>query len=155
MKRSYSRNLCHSAICLRGELHTSFQWWRAEPVHLEPPSSRRPITWRQKFRIMKESLMIVYECMVSVDVFLQVSLIDWQDELMRFFSIPHSSWLGPSPAGGTPGRPIPGPQHQREPPARRTHWRRDSRYAFWHGSSSWPLAGLQPAGTSSRTGLKI
>lgn len=27
----YSRSLCQSAICRRGELHTSFQWFTAEP----------------------------------------------------------------------------------------------------------------------------
>lgn len=39
----YSFNLCQSAICLRGELHTSFQWFNAEPVAFGP-SSRRPMT---------------------------------------------------------------------------------------------------------------
>lgn len=40
----YSFNLCHSAICLRGELQTSFQWFFAEPVQRGPPNSSRPIT---------------------------------------------------------------------------------------------------------------
>lgn len=44
----YSTNLCHSAICRRGELHTSFQWFNAVPPHLGPPISNRPITY---FRI--------------------------------------------------------------------------------------------------------
>lgn len=39
----HSRNLCQSAICRRGELHTSFQWFKAEPV-LRGPSSKRPMT---------------------------------------------------------------------------------------------------------------
>lgn len=41
----YSTNLCHSAICRRGELHTSFQWFNADPPHLGPPISNRPITY--------------------------------------------------------------------------------------------------------------
>jgi hypothetical protein len=40
----YSLSLCQSAICRRGELHTSFQWFKADPVDFGPPSSRRPIT---------------------------------------------------------------------------------------------------------------
>lgn len=40
----YSRSLCQSAICRRGELHTSFQWFNAEPLLRGPPSSSRPMT---------------------------------------------------------------------------------------------------------------
>lgn len=40
----YSRSLCQSAICRRGELQTSFQWFNAEPVLRGPPSSSLPIT---------------------------------------------------------------------------------------------------------------
>lgn len=41
----YSLSLCHSAICRRGELHTSFQWFCAVPMHRGPPNSNRPMTW--------------------------------------------------------------------------------------------------------------
>lgn len=41
---AYSRSLCQSAICRRGELHTSFQWLSAEPLLRGPPSSSRPMT---------------------------------------------------------------------------------------------------------------
>lgn len=44
----HSCNLCHSAICLRGELHTSFQWFWAAPAHRGPPNSSRPITWNHR-----------------------------------------------------------------------------------------------------------
>ena len=47
---NYSRNLCHSAICLLGEAKTSFQWCSAVPSHLSPPSSNRPITWKPKLK---------------------------------------------------------------------------------------------------------
>lgn len=40
----YSRSLCQSAICRRGELQTSFQWFNAEPLLRGPPSSSRPMT---------------------------------------------------------------------------------------------------------------
>lgn len=44
LRSTYSTSLCHSAICRRGELHTSFQWFNADPPHLGPPISNRPIT---------------------------------------------------------------------------------------------------------------
>lgn len=40
----YSRSLCQSAICRRGLLQTSFQWFNAEPVLRGPPNSNRPMT---------------------------------------------------------------------------------------------------------------
>lgn len=40
----YSRSLCQSAICRRGEFITSFQWFNAEPLLRGPPSSNRPMT---------------------------------------------------------------------------------------------------------------
>lgn len=40
----YSRSLCQSAICRRGELQTSFQWFKAEPLLRGPPNSNRPMT---------------------------------------------------------------------------------------------------------------
>ena len=43
----YSLSLCHSAICLLGDETTSFQWLRAVPVHLGPPRSNRPTTWKK------------------------------------------------------------------------------------------------------------
>lgn len=53
----YSRSLCHSAICRRGELHTSVQWVSAVPVLLSPPRSSLPITWteRQMDKLLNES----------------------------------------------------------------------------------------------------
>lgn len=46
--KDYSRSLCQSAICLRGELQTSFQWCKADPVHFDPPNSSLPITWNKR-----------------------------------------------------------------------------------------------------------
>ena len=46
---SYSLSLCHSAIWRLGEDRTSFQWCRAVPVHLSPPSSNRPMTWNKNY----------------------------------------------------------------------------------------------------------
>lgn len=44
LTRVYSRSLCQSAICRRGELQTSFQWFKADPVLRGPPSSNLPMT---------------------------------------------------------------------------------------------------------------
>lgn len=40
--------MCHSAICLRGEVSTSFQWCKAVPSHLSPPKTSLPITWKKQ-----------------------------------------------------------------------------------------------------------
>lgn len=63
----YSLSLCQSAICLLGELHTSFQWLRADPVLFEPPNSRRPMTYKKNIKLQNKNSyqLFLYKAIVK------------------------------------------------------------------------------------------